>query len=111
MRGDYRGDRLGQDHPGSAFQRPSAGPFSGKVYVEGIDLSSPHISWAQLRQRVGLVFQYPEHQLSEETVFDDISFVLRQREGLSVGGRLKLGFGPPVGWWAWIMRDLRPFPL
>ncbi len=54
-------------------------PSSGKVYVEGTDLSSPRISWPDLRQRVGLVFQYPEHQLFEETVFDDISFVLRQR--------------------------------
>jgi energy-coupling factor transport system ATP-binding protein len=54
-------------------------PSSGKVYVEGTDLNSPRISWPDLRQRVGLVFQYPEHQLFEETVFDDISFVLRQR--------------------------------
>ncbi len=54
-------------------------PSSGKVYLEGMDLSSPRILWPELRQQVGLVFQYPEHQLFEETVFEDISFVLRQR--------------------------------
>lgn len=64
-------------------------PSSGKVYVEGKDLSSPRISWPDLRQRVGLVFQYPEHQLFEETVFDDISFVLRQR-GIFSSGEIDL---------------------
>lgn len=53
-------------------------PSSGRVLVEGVDLSVPGISWGELRQRVGLVFQYPEQQLFEETVFQDISFVLRQ---------------------------------
>lgn len=57
-------------------------PSSGRVCVEGMDLGRPGISWVELRQRVGLVFQYPEHQLFEETVFDDISFVLRQRKVL-----------------------------
>jgi energy-coupling factor transport system ATP-binding protein len=60
-------------------------PSSGKVYVEGTDLSSPRISWSDLRRGVGLVFQYPEHQLFEETVFDDISFVLRQGGTFSSG--------------------------
>jgi energy-coupling factor transport system ATP-binding protein len=48
-----------------------------------MDLRFPGISWGELRQRVGLVFQYPEQQLFEETVFDDISFVLRQRKVFS----------------------------
>jgi len=55
-------------------------PSSGKVWIEGKDLSQAGISLAELRQRVGLVFQYPEHQLFEDTVFNDISFVLRQRK-------------------------------
>lgn len=58
-------------------------PSSGRVLVEGMDLRFPGISWRELRQRVGLVFQYPEQQLFEETVFDDISFVLRQRKVFS----------------------------
>jgi len=58
-------------------------PSSGRVLIEGMDLSVPGISWSELRKRVGLVFQYPEQQLFEETVFDDISFVLRQRKVFS----------------------------
>jgi len=37
----------------------------------------------EIRRRVGLGFQYPEHQLFEETVFQEISFVLRQQKTLS----------------------------
>jgi energy-coupling factor transport system ATP-binding protein len=58
-------------------------PSSGRVVIEGIDLALSGISWNELRQRVGLVFQYPEQQLFEATVFDDISFVLRQRKVFS----------------------------
>jgi len=58
-------------------------PSGGKVYVEGKDLSGPGISWPELRRRVGLVFQYPEHQLFEETVGEDIAFALRGQETLS----------------------------
>ncbi|MGD0626626.1 MAG: ATP-binding cassette domain-containing protein [Thermodesulfobacteriota bacterium] len=58
-------------------------PSSGRVFIEGLDLHRSGISWADLRRRVGLVFQYPEQQIFEETVFDDISFVLRQRKTLS----------------------------
>ncbi|MBP1723417.1 MAG: transporter related protein [Deltaproteobacteria bacterium] len=55
-------------------------PSGGKVYVEGKDLGRPGISWPELRRRVGLVFQYPEHQLFEETVFEDIAFALRRQK-------------------------------
>jgi len=58
-------------------------PSSGRVHVEGKDLSRSGIAWAELRQRVGMVFQYPEQQLFAETVFDEVSFVLRQRKNLS----------------------------
>ena len=57
-------------------------PSSGRVEVEGKDLGGPGVSLAEIRQRVGLVFQYPEHQLFEKTIFDEISFVLRQRSNL-----------------------------
>ncbi len=57
-------------------------PSSGKVYVEGLDLESREVSWSELRRKVGLVFQYPEHQIFEETVFAEISFVLRQQKVL-----------------------------
>jgi len=57
-------------------------PSAGKVRVLGEDLSQPGIPWAELRRRVGLVFQYPEHQLFEETVFEDIAFVLRRQKSI-----------------------------
>jgi energy-coupling factor transport system ATP-binding protein len=58
-------------------------PSFGRVLIGGMDLGFPGVSWSELRQRVGLVFQHPEQQLFEETVFDEISFVLRQRKILS----------------------------
>lgn len=49
-------------------------PTSGKVYVEGIDTSDKGAQIRSIRQRVGLVFQYPEHQLFEETVEADVAY-------------------------------------
>ena len=49
-------------------------PTSGKIYIDGIDTSSPKADLKKVRRTVGLVFQYPEHQLFEETVFKDIAF-------------------------------------
>jgi len=49
-------------------------PTSGKVIVDGIDTSSKDGNLKEVRQKVGLVFQYPEHQLFEETVYKDIAF-------------------------------------
>lgn len=58
-------------------------PTRGRVRVEGVDLAASPAVRAQVRRRVGLVFQYPEHQLFEETVYDDISFVLRRNPAFS----------------------------
>ena len=49
-------------------------PTSGQVLVDGEDLNGPHVDRRALRQRIGLVFQYPEYQLFEETVAKDIAF-------------------------------------
>ncbi len=49
-------------------------PDSGSVIVEGINTSEKGADLKLLRQKVGLVFQYPEDQLFEETIFDDIAF-------------------------------------
>ncbi|HHS97115.1 MAG TPA: energy-coupling factor transporter ATPase [Chloroflexi bacterium] len=46
----------------------------GKVIVDGEDLADPDIDIRALRQKVGLVFQYPEQQLFERFVGDDIAF-------------------------------------
>lgn len=58
-------------------------PTSGRVIVDEIDLSAKGTNLKEVRKRVGLVFQYPEHQLFEETVFADIAFGPRN---LGLGG-------------------------
>ena len=49
-------------------------PTSGKVLLDGQDIWSDKKLTRQARFRVGLVFQYPEYQLFEETVYKDIAF-------------------------------------
>lgn len=49
-------------------------PTDGKVIVDGLDLSDKHTSLLEVRKKVGLVFQYPEYQLFEETVAKDVAF-------------------------------------
>ena len=49
-------------------------PTSGTVTVDGEDISADKISAKNVRYKVGLVFQYPEYQLFEETVYADIAF-------------------------------------
>ena len=49
-------------------------PMSGVIYVDGEDINGKNINLKKLRQQVGLVFQYPEHQLFEMTVFKDVAF-------------------------------------
>jgi len=49
-------------------------PTSGTVLVDGVDIWSKGVSLKEIRRKIGLVFQYPEQQVFEETVFDDIAF-------------------------------------
>ena len=49
-------------------------PVSGAVLLDGVDIWSDKKITRQSRFRVGLVFQYPEYQLFEETVYKDIAF-------------------------------------
>ena len=49
-------------------------PTSGKVLYNGTDIFSKDVDLKQIRQKVGLVFQYPEHQLFEMTVRKDVEF-------------------------------------
>ena len=49
-------------------------PTSGKVVVDGLDITEKDVSLLEVRRRVGLVFQYPEYQLFEETVTKDVAF-------------------------------------
>lgn len=47
---------------------------SGSIYFHGQDIYDDDFDLRELRNRVGLVFQYPEHQLFETTIFDDVCF-------------------------------------
>lgn len=49
-------------------------PTGGKVFVNGEDVCDKKTNLKLLRSKVGLVFQYPEHQLMEQTVKKDIAF-------------------------------------
>jgi len=49
-------------------------PHSGRVLLDGKDMWENPKQIRQVRFRVGMVFQYPEHQLFEDTVYKDISF-------------------------------------
>ncbi len=47
---------------------------SGSIYFHGKDIYDEDFDLRELRNRVGLVFQYPEHQLFETTIFEDVCF-------------------------------------
>lgn len=49
-------------------------PKSGTIIVDNTDLTNPDTSLLAVRRRVGLVFQYPEYQLFEETVAKDVAY-------------------------------------
>lgn len=49
-------------------------PESGTVYCDKEDIFSKNYNLAELRHRVGMVFQYPEYQLFETTVLEDVKF-------------------------------------
>ena len=49
-------------------------PDSGSIYIEGTDITAPGTKLSEIRTKVGLVFQYPEYQLFEETVYKDIAY-------------------------------------
>lgn len=49
-------------------------PTSGKVFVDGVEVGSSKKELKEVRGKVGIVFQYPEYQLFEETVEKDVAF-------------------------------------
>lgn len=54
-------------------------PTEGKAAIDNIDLSAKGAEAKAARQQVGMVFQYPEHQIFAETVFEDIAFGPRNK--------------------------------
>ena len=49
-------------------------PSSGEIFVNGFNITDPKLNLTEIRKRVGVVFQYPEYQLFEETIEKDIAF-------------------------------------
>ena len=49
-------------------------PTGGTIILDGVDLTADKANLKEVRRKVGLVFQYPEYQLFEETVEKDIAF-------------------------------------
>lgn len=50
---------------------------SGSLFVGEYDLTAKKCDYRTLRAKVGMMFQYPEHQLFAETVFEDVAFALK----------------------------------
>lgn len=46
----------------------------GVIEIGGVDITKPDVAMVEIRKRIGLVFQYPEYQLFEETVAKDVAF-------------------------------------
>ncbi len=49
-------------------------PTDGQIIINGIDITAKDVKLSDIRRMVGLVFQYPEYQLFEETVYKDIAY-------------------------------------
>lgn len=49
-------------------------PKSGKIFIGETDITAPDVLMRDIRRKIGLVFQYPEYQLFEETVEKDVAF-------------------------------------
>ena len=50
--------------------KPTSGKIAGGYFI----VTDPNVNMIEVRKKVGLVFQYPEHQLFEETIYKDIAF-------------------------------------
>lgn len=87
-------------------------PTSGRVLLNGEDINQKGANRRALRFQIGLVFQYPEHQLFEETVYKDIAFGPKNM-GLSeeeIDARVR-GAMARVGLEFDEMKDRSPFEL
>ena len=85
-------------------------PSSGRDRSSAdVDITAPGVSMVEIRKRIGLVFQYPEYQLFEETVAKDVAFGPKEswacpsRRSMSVCER-------HWSWWGWIMNKSRNAP-
>lgn len=87
-------------------------PESGTVFIDGINIRDKKIKLKLIRQKVGLVFQYPEYQLFEETVFKDVAYgpINLDLDELEVERRVKYAL-ELVGFDYNSVKDKSPFDL
>ena len=64
-------------------------PSSGKIYINGFDITQKDQNLTDIRKRVGIVFQYAEYQLFEETVAKDIAFGPQNLDEAEVDRRVR----------------------
>ena len=87
-------------------------PNSGSIIIDGEDITKKEGSLTEIRRKTGLVFQYPEYQLFEETVAKDVAFgplnlgVSMEEAERRVGEALK-----QVGMDVKLVGDVSPFEL
>ncbi|MGG7163034.1 energy-coupling factor transporter ATPase [Clostridium ihumii] len=87
-------------------------PASGKIIIDGADITASNVKLTDIRKKVGLVFQYSEYQLFEETIEKDIAFGPRNL-GLSeeeITNRVKRAMNI-VGLDYEVYKDKSPFEL
>ncbi len=87
-------------------------PSSGKILINGFDITAKDLNLTEIRKRVGVVFQYPEYQLFEETVEKDIAFGPRNLglDDEEVSNRVKVSMDA-VGLKYDEFKDKSPFEL
>lgn len=70
-------------------------PTRGRVYLDDVDIHAREVDHRRIRQQIGLLFQYPEHQLFEETVASDVAFGPRNLglDGDAVRDRVRAALG------------------
>lgn len=84
----------------------------GNIIIDGVDITQPKVTMLDIRKKIGLVFQYPEYQLFEETVEKDVAFGPKNL-GLSqeeIDERVKEAIGL-VGLDYETIKDKSPFDL
>ncbi|MDP3386116.1 MAG: energy-coupling factor transporter ATPase [Eubacteriales bacterium] len=87
-------------------------PEAGTVFIDGVNIKDKKIKLKLIRQKVGLVFQYPEYQLFEETVFKDVAYgpINLDLDELEVERRVKYAL-ELVGFDYNSVKDKSPFDL
>ena len=87
-------------------------PTSGEIYIDGECITGEKKNLVSIRRRIGLVFQYPEYQLFEETVLKDVcfgpknyGFTPQECEEKALAALRLVGIDPDV------KKDVSPFEL